>query len=122
VPILRFLYSIILTFLHRFQKWKVCTPITWLLSINSIIYKNAFTWFRSRPTCFARTALQGRRYFNLRSHLKVKDNFLGLWPDLHSEPTSVFTFIRAELSQFHETVCRQFSRTKNGEVSSPQWG
>jgi hypothetical protein len=80
---------------YRIQQWK--SHITWLLSPCSIIHGNAFTQF---PNSVLPAALDQCRLY-VRIHLKVKDTFSGLWPMLHSDMTSTFTFIKAGLSQLH---------------------
>jgi len=90
-----------------------------LFSTYNIIHEYAFTQLLNSVL---RVVLDQCCLY-VRIHLKVKDTVSGLWPNLHSDMTSIFTFTKAVLSLLHtRPFVGNWRVQRTGRFSSPQRG
>jgi len=90
-----------------------------LLSTCNLTHENAFTQLLNSVL----RAVLGQCRLYVRIHLKVKDTVSGLWPNLHSDMTSIFTFTNAVLSLLHmRPFVGNWRVQRTGRFSSPQRG
>ena len=85
----------------------------------NIIQENAFTQLLNSVL----RAVLGQFRLYVRIHLKVKDTVSELWPNLHSNMTSIFTLTKAVLSPLHmRPFVGNWCVQRTGRFSSPQRG